>query len=253
MCRLCSVLCNLLAILVTSAAGAELTSQSGVDDILDALDARGRGLKSLTMDVKLTDTNPDTGDATTRTGKVWYEQPAAGSARIRVAFDKKEANGRIIDDKIEYLLEGSDLIDRTYRTKTQVTRRVLKPGEQVNLLKLGEGPFPLPIGQKKEDVHAMFEVKRIDPSRDDPSDTIHLQLLPRAGSRFERRFKSIDVWVDLKSHMPRQIETLDRNESTTRTTDLSNVVVNPKLGPSDFELPKVSADDWQLIDEAFQD
>ena len=31
---------------------------------------------------------------------------------------------------------------------------MLKPGEKLNLLKLGEGPFPLPIGQKKEDVYA---------------------------------------------------------------------------------------------------
>ena len=37
-----------------------------------------------------------------------------------------------------------------------------RPGEKVNLLKLGEGPFPLPIGQPKEDVHREFIVTKGD-------------------------------------------------------------------------------------------
>src|SRR5262249_49430108 len=121
-----------------------------------------------------------------------------------------------------------------------------------NLLKLGEGPFPLPIGQKKEDVHAMFEVKKIDAKKDDPADTVHIELTPKAGTRFEKKFKTIDVWVGSKDNMPHRIETLDPNETTIRTTDMSDVQVNPGLGDADFALPKIDEHTWHLHEEAFE-
>jgi outer membrane lipoprotein-sorting protein len=242
---------SLIFALLATTNGSGLSQQSSVDEILDALDARGEGLKSFTADLKLSEADTATGDATTRSGKIWYQ--AGDQARIHVVFDTKEANGKVSDDKIEYLLAGRDLIDRTYRAKTQVTRHVLKPGEKMNLLKLGEGPFPLPIGQKKEEVHAMFEVKKIDPARDDPPQTVHLELTPKPDSRFDKRFKTIDVWVGLSDQMPQRIDTLDKNESTTRTTELKNVKVNGELPDEDFTLPKIDAGNWQMIDEAFSD
>lgn len=241
----------IVGLLMTNLCEAALQANASIDEILDALDARGQGLKSFTADVKLSETDAATGDATARSGHVIY-QAADSGARIRVTFDDKESNGKVLVDKIEYLLSGPDLIDRTYRTKTQVTRHVLKPGEKLNLLKLGEGPFPLPIGQKKEDVHAMFDVSKVEFSKDDPGGTIHLKLSPKSNTRFERRFKSIDVWVDQADAMPRRIQTIDPNETTARTTDLSNVKVNPNVSDTDFSLPHVG-DDWQLIEEAYQE
>lgn len=226
---------------------AQLKPESTIDQVLDALDARGQGLTSFVANVKLTDTDAGLGDASSRTGKAWYQ--AGESPRMRVTFDKREANGRAVDEKVEYLLKGPDLIERTYRTKSQITHHVLRPGEKLNLLKLGEGPFPLPIGQKKEDVHAMFEVKKIDLKQGDSANTIHLQLIPKPSTRFERKFKTLDVWVDLKDNMPRRIETLDRNETTVRTTDLSDVQINPKLSDSEFTLPPIDGD-WNLTEGA---
>src|SRR3954471_20349082 len=75
-----------------SDAKAELTPQSPVDDVLDALDARGQSLKSFTADVKLSETDSATGDETTRSGKVGYQAYNNGSARIRVTFDTRQAN-----------------------------------------------------------------------------------------------------------------------------------------------------------------
>src|SRR6185295_13773023 len=101
---------------------------------------------------------------------------------------------------------------RNYKKTTQVTRTVLQPGEKMNLLKLGEGPFPLPIGQKKEDVYRLFDVKQIAPNPKDPPDSIHLQLKPKPGTAFARRFGMIDVWVDRKTHFPAKIRTEGTDE-----------------------------------------
>lgn len=228
-----------------------LADQSSIDELLDALDARGQNLSCFTADLKLSESDAATGDAITRSGRVLYQ--AGDHPRIRVVFDTKEVDGRVSDDRIEYLLSGSDLIDRTYRTKVQVTRHILKPGEKINLLKLGEGPFPLPIGQKKQDVHAMFEVTKVDPSQNDLPQTVCLRLVPRTDTRFERKFKTIDVWVDLHNHMPIRIQTLDRNETTIRTTELTNIQINPALTDADFALPTIDQDNWQLIEEAYNE
>lgn len=249
-----SVLCVLLGFgcAATAQAPAPLDHSAPVDLVLDALDARGRNLTSFSADVALTESDPNTGDQSTRTGRVWLSTPPDAPARFRATFDKKQTDNLIIEDRVEYLLDGPNLIDRSYRGKTQVTRQVLKPGERINLLKLGEGPFPLPIGQPKEQVHKLFDVRKVDAKSDDPADTIHIELLPRAGTQFQRQFKSLDVWVNLADGMPMRIETLDPNGSLVRTTDLSNVQMNPKLADADFALPPID-DSWQVRDEAFED
>ncbi len=228
-------------------------SDARVDQILDALDARGTDLKSLSTDVKLTETDSTTGDDVTRTGRFVLQTKPDGSARARVTFVSKTANNRITEEKIEYVLDGPNLIDRVERTKTQVTRQVLKPGEKVNLLKLGEGPFPLPIGQKKEEVHRLFEVKQIPSKPDDPANTVHLQLAPRPGTQFANKFQSIDAWINLADHMPVRIETVEPNGVTVKTTELSNVQINPRLTDADFALPKVDEKDWNLYNEPYRE
>src|SRR2546421_2404681 len=148
-----------VVLLLTSAAvvPAALSEASSVDDVLDALDARGRSLNQFTADVTLTEKDEATAVDSQRSGHVWY-QKRQGNDRIRVTFDQK-AEGRFNKpEKLEYLLDGGWLVDRDYRRSIEVKRQVLRPGEKINLLKLGEGPFPPPIGQPKADVHREVEV-----------------------------------------------------------------------------------------------
>jgi hypothetical protein len=232
----------------------ELTKDSSVDEILDALDARGKGFKTFTADVKLAETTTDFGDSTTKTGKVLYEDRGNGDARIYVKFDTSQKNDeQPKKQRLEYKLEDGKLIERNYGKSSQTTQQVLRPGEKINLLKLGEGPFPLPIGQPKEEVHKQFGVTKVAPDKDDPNGTVHLQLIPAPNTRFARQFKSIDAWVDGNSHMPTRIKTRDRNETMDRTTDLSNVQINPKLTDQDFAMEKIDPSKWNVTEKAFQD
>jgi len=234
-------------------AGGTLNPNSSVDDVLDALDARGRNLREFVADVSLTESDEATGFDSVRTGHVWY-QKLKDDDRIRVTFDQKLEGRFAKDDKVEYLLSRGWLWDRNYARSVEVKRQVLKPGEKVNLLKLGEGPFPLPIGQAKEDVKQMFEVEIVPAASDDPAGTVHGRLTPKTKTQFERKFKSIDVWVDPKAQMPRRIQTLDRSASTVQTTDLENVKSNTGLKDDDFKLDEVKAKDgWKLRDEPYEE
>ena len=233
------------------AAGGQLTPASTLDQILDALHQRGVGLKDFAGDVVLADTDALTGDTQTFTGKVWFQEKGPADARIRVRFDKKQIGKRVDEQaKMEYVLDNGWLIERDFKRKLQVDRQVLKPGEKINLLKLGEGPFPLPIGQPREEVLKQFDVKKIDPANDDPQGTIHVQLAPKKGTQFARKFSLIDVWIDPQSHFPRKIKTLDTNQTEIKSTDLTNIQVNQNLSDQQFTLEKVEG--WTVKSEPME-
>ena len=80
-----------------------------------------------------------------------------------------------------------------------------------------------------------------------------MQLIPKPNTRLEKRFKTIDVWVDLSNNMPKVIKTLDTNQTTFRTTEFSNVQIDPKLSDSDFALSRIESNDWQLHEEALNE
>jgi outer membrane lipoprotein-sorting protein len=111
-----------------------------------------------------------------------------------------------------------------------------------------DGPFPLPLGQDKADVHKHFDVKRLPPDKDDPPATIHLQLAPVSGTDLARKFKKIDLWVDLKNDMPVRTSILDADGNNTTQTDLLNPKVNDPVHDSDFQMEKIG-DGWDLKDE----
>ena len=237
-------------------ASRALNNQSSVDDILDALDARGKGFKSFSTDVKLEEETTDMGATTTRFGKVIYQDQGNGKARIRVSFDRiQHDDKKQVEEKLIYELIDGKLIERNYKTKSEVTQQVIRPGEKLDLFKLGQGPFPLPIGQPKEEVHKQFEVKKLEPEKDNPPppDSVGIELTPNADTKLARKLKWIKVWVDDKSHMPIQITTRDHNETMDRTTDLSNVQVNPNLSDQDFDLGKLPGSDWNVTNQPYED
>ena len=243
-----------LSLVAAGATPAAVSENSSVDEVLDALDVRGRNLNHFVADVTLTETDEATQADSQRTGRVWY-QNRQGNDRIRVTFDQK-AEGRFNKpEKVEYLLDGGWLVDRDYRRSIEVKCQVLRPGEKINLLKLGEGPFPLPIGQSKQDVHKEFDVSKGDPALEGPKGTAHVALKLREGTRLARKFAQIDVWVDGQTQMPVRIEALDANQTTRRTTELKNIRVNPEpaLGDKDFALPRIDERSWELHTEPFED
>lgn len=229
-----------------------LRADSPVERILDALHARGEGLKDLSADVSLAETDSLTGDTTTLTGRAWYKPVDDGQGRLRIVFDMKKVGERQDRQfKQEYLLDRGWLIERDYRRKIQVDRQVLKPGQKMNLLKLGEGPFPLPIGQSRDDVLKLFEAARVDPAAGDPPQTVRVRLTPRPQTRFARRFRTIDVWVGVADHFPRRIETVDVRQTEVKTTDLDNIRLNTGLDDRHFTLEKVEG--WTLKSEPMDD
>lgn len=213
------------------------------DDILDALHARGQNLKAFTANVSLDEIDALSGDTTTLVGKTLFQDKGDNDSRLLVAFTKKVINKKESEFKQIYLLDAGWLTDRDYKNKIEVKRQTLKPGQKINLIKLGEGPFPLPVGQPREEVLKMFDVKLIPPAKTDPENTLHITLSPKPQSQFERKFKEINVWVQTTTHFPIQIATTDKRETTERITHLNDITLNPQTKDADFTLDKID-DSW---------
>ena len=245
-------ICGVVILLVAAGVRADLSATSSVEDTLQALDEVGKDLKSFTADVKLLENDLISQDTTSRSGKAIY-QKKGDETRMRVSFDKRTQDNVTQEQKIDYLLDKGWLVDRNYARKLEVNRQVLRPGEKINLLKLGEGPFPLPIGQKPEEVQKQFDVKRVELATNELPDAVHLQLTPKPGSQFERKFATIDVWVDFKSNLPKRVETVDKNNTLLRGTELTNFKINPDIPDADFKLPEITTQDWQRRDEPYGD
>jgi outer membrane lipoprotein-sorting protein len=248
---LCHCGCFVLFLFTQAAFADALKPDSSIDNALDMLHEDGVGLKDFTANVKLTEEDAAAGDSTSRTGVVYYQKQSDGNARIHVLFDTQTSGGATSQQKIEYLLADGWLTDRDYSRKTEIVRQVLKPGEKVDLLKLGEGPFPLPIGQAKEDVYKQFDVTKPPAAKDDLANSLHLQLKPKTGTQFADKFSSIDVYVDLKSGFPARIVTVDDNQTIIRTTDLDVKSRNAAIDDKQFSLPTIGSD-WNRQTEPFQ-
>jgi outer membrane lipoprotein-sorting protein len=237
----------ILQLAVASTQPAALTANSSVNEILDALDARGRSLQDFSAAVRLTDSDNSTGDSTVNIGTVILQRKGEDDARIRVAFTQRQLGNKIFTVDHQYTLDNGLLVERDYQSKHETRQQILKPGQKLDLFKLGQGPFPLPLGQKKEDVLKLFGVQKIDPAKDDPSATVHLQLTPKPGTQFAKQFKTIDIWVETASNMPRRIQTEDVAEVTTKTTDLTNIKINSGASDKDFSEPPLP-DGWDVVE-----
>jgi hypothetical protein len=256
---------TLIAILLLSTVAFGQTTQpslsleSSVDEVLDALDRTGKQLKTMRSRVEKADVDLAAGDQIARKGVVSLN--LAGDAAMRVTFDQLQRNDnppRTGDSvKQDYLLVGEWLVERNFDIKKVVRYQVRRPGEKLNLLSLGEGPFPLPIGQSREAVYSQFDVKRM-PTPDERGGMIVLDLRPKEGTRLRKRFARIIVDIDPKLAMPVRIETMDRDiddpadpPSVINVTTLSEVVLNQPLDGGAFD--EGATDGWDVEAKSLDD
>lgn len=236
-----------------AAAPGALNEQSSVDQILDALDMRGDTMKDFRAGVVYTEEDNDTALFTTRTGQVRFARQADGQAKMYVEFKDRSVNERrAVPERAIFLLDPPWLIERDFRGRKEIRRKVIREGETINLLKLGEGPFPLPLGQDRQDVYAEFEVEKVAADEGDPQGSLHIRLTPKPGRQFHRRYARVDVWVDMTSHMPVRVAIEDRNGAKTRTTELSEIQVNAGLQEGDFTLPPIP-EGWTREEGAYEE
>ena len=128
-------------------------------------------------------------------------------------------------------------IDHTHKTFTK--RQIVEPGKTFDPLKLGEGPFPLPLGQSKAEVLARFEASLSEvpdlPLLQSLKEVQGLHLVPKPGSALAEDTASVDVFYDTATLVPRGVVMLASKGDRT-TVLLTEPALNVGLKAEDKAL-----------------
>jgi len=189
--------------------------------LLDQLEQRGRTLESYQARVKHAKEVGLTGDRQLRIGTIDYH--AGPPARFRVLFTHLVLDEALRARPWHFIYDGQWLAEVKPDDKQFIRRQIVPPGQTHDPLRLGEGPFPFPIGQKRDEVLTMFQVEHLPPTDADPADTEHLQLTPRTHPETGRPtsdFTTVDIWYDAESLMPVKIVTYEEGSDSTTTVEL---------------------------------
>ncbi|MBI4581344.1 MAG: hypothetical protein HY718_16705, partial [Planctomycetes bacterium] len=159
-------------------APALVAADVRVDTILTQLERRGEQIKDIQAEISFTKTDQVIEDKQVFKGILRFKEEKP-NPRFFIRFDKFIQEGVEREKKEWHVFDGEWYIEAREKTSTIVKRQIVRPGEQVNVFRIGQGPFPLPFGQKKADILQNFDVKLIDPQPTDPKNTDHLECTPK--------------------------------------------------------------------------
>jgi outer membrane lipoprotein-sorting protein len=220
------------------AAPAEAAPTADVVAILDKMDAVGKDLKTVRskFDYEMNQTLYE--KITKRKGELVYQAPN----QIRFEFTDKPQEA--------YVFDGRTLFNRKDATHQLIIWELRTPDQPpVESLELGKTPFPLPFGQKKEDVLKHFTVTRGTATdvreKEQPAD---LTLVPKAGTALAKDYTKILLWLDPKTRLPTRVRLFDQSENEI-TVDFHDIETNKPVDAKTFTRPDVPQD-WEIMNHA---
>lgn len=143
---------------------------STADDLLNALEQADASLRTFQAELVYDRRFALQGDQQVRHGSIYYrvtkeKMGSTGDTGVTfevprrtfaVHFTTLTIDGAARPEELSYVFDGQWFIERNTQNKRFVKRQVALPGEVTDPLKLGEGPFPIPIGQKRVDILARY-------------------------------------------------------------------------------------------------
>ncbi len=238
------------------------------DELLDRLETSDSKLSTIQADVVYDKVMVIAGDRQIRAGKLYFENKADATTgekhrRFAIYFDTLQLGEKVETKQQQYIFDGEWLIEKLVADKQLIKRQVVKPGEKFDPLKIGEGPMPIPIGQKKQDIISRYDVTLVaasDGLEDEGLKTfvegaLQLKLIPKVGA--DRDFKEIRLWyrveptLDGKPLLPRMARTIDSADDVS-LVQLIQLRINQKLDETQFD--STSPDPtWTVVVHPFRD
>lgn len=246
------------------------------DALLTALETADANLSLLTAQIQYTRDFAIAGDTQVRTGSLWFVDSTKKGEKTRqrsfaIRFDSLVVGTREEKREQFYTFDGEWLVEKFPGEKRMIKRQVVRPGEKFDPLKIGEGPLPIPIGQKRADILARYDATLLP--ADDGFDEMPLErakqltafthgcvqllLEPRADLGGRDPFKAIRLWYKPtegkggKRLLPRLAHTINTADDES-TVMLLGIKVNDEAklesGVFDTSTPK----DWDVIIQPFR-
>ncbi len=237
-------------------APREATSPEAMK-LLDRLEKAGREHKTVEATIDYLVEDILTGDREQRTGWVAFRKgPKDDPDNFRVSFQTlKLGEGKPVKDQVDYAFDGQVLTVAKHRIKQMTRYTVAAPGEKVEAMKLGRGPFPLPFGQTVEDMLGFFKVETRPAGKtaatDEPQDADYLLLITRLAKRKQTNMDKAEMWIDRKTGLPVRIVSRENKTKKVTTLNFGEIKTNQELSVETFLLPKPPG--WNLTVEKFEE
>ena len=226
------------------------------DDLLSALEQAGKDLHTLQADMRDTKKEGEIGggDEQVREGRLMFisepgaPNPAKGASAARgrrmfqVDFTSTTVDNVRHAEEQTFIFDGEWFVEKSPSQKQIIKRQVVPTGEAIDPLAIGEGPFPIPIGQKRSAILERFDAELVPPEQAFTApkkpewlkDTYQLKLTPKRGTDEARQFREVRIWYRKDDLLPRIARTSDKDDST-REVFLTSTKLNEPLPPGAFD------------------
>ena len=231
-----------------------ISSEATVEDILQAVDRHSESLKDFSARMRLDSMDALSEETERRFGQIYYEKMPT-KRRAAVVFERTvDADGRARERLEHYVYSDGVLSDYDHEAKRLTRRQLVKPGEAYDPLRLGEGPIPIPLGQRRVDIEKSFVVSLAPSPKSslvkDPASVSGLHLVPRPGTALveQNKIASIDLWMDRYSGSPVAVSIIERDgdQVSARFMDIRvNTGVDEKAERW-FSAPEVDPREWRI-------
>lgn len=218
-----------------------------VMDILSKMEEAGKKYRTIRADVKIEVIDRLTGDSERRTGWVAYYAPEGNkTARWRAHFDTlKLGAGPVMKKKLDYAFDGHFLTIAKHDIKDMRRIQVVPEGEQAEPMRLGEGPFPLPFGQKADVVVEHFRIETRPAAPGEPKHLRYLKLIPRRDQWREMDIVRLEMWIDQRTYLPVRVVSRGKDKKTTEIR-FNEVRTNIEMDPKLFHMPRPAGWSYQV-------
>lgn len=266
-----------------AAAPAEFRT---ADELLTALETADRDLETLIADIlyRREFGSIEGNEVQEWRGTLYYDADltdqgdaaaaAPGEARqarrrgFAVVFDVSVLDNRERRERRDFVFDGQWLVERLHADRQMIRRRVVPPGEVADPLRIGEGPFPIPIGQRRDDILRRFEATLL-PAEDGWAsgqfppvlrDSWQLRLVPKPGTDEAREFQEVRLWYqritppggEAPRLLPRMARTQNFDGAAAEVL-LTNLQPNQPIPPGVFDTSPPPPDaGWDVTTQEYR-
>jgi hypothetical protein len=211
-----------------------------VDQVLDRLERKGDQVKDIETPIRYTKMDPVLEDKQVFQGILRFKEDKP-NPHFFIRFDKFTQEGITRDTPEWHVFDGQWYIEAREKTHTIVKRQIVRPGEEVNVFRIGQGPFPLPFGQKKADILKYFDVKLVPPTEKDPPNSVHLECTPKPGTDMAEKYGSIHFYIDKQLDLPVVVRTVEKSENVEVTAEFpaDKIKINTGMAACELNLPEL--------------
>ncbi|MHC4716839.1 MAG: LolA family protein [Planctomycetota bacterium] len=230
------------------------------DDLLNRLERSHADLRDFQADLFYLKWDNVLKQDEIRIGEVLYQVKADGSKRFAILFERLLKRNRAREHRKHYVFDGSWLVEIDHEAKIFIKRQIVPPDQQFDPLKLGEGPFPLPVGQPADEVRARFKVRRLlEPKDETLAERLGgravdgLLLVPKPGTALAEDVKQMEVFYDRQSLLPVGVCVTEVN-GDRKTVVLTNLKRNAGVDENKLSIEEPDPlDGWRIDIQPWQD